>query len=201
MLIRTLVVFSALFLHALVAEIPEALRKEYGSKMHTAFIQQSVGKATQAFYTFQKAYRGAQEAGESLKKLNAINGLFIWYRRYGSSVGLISGPSNISNEYRTSMHIRSPFSYNSEFGNDPEQAARIRDFLFGVGETISGILCVRIAPPPVNVTLGLPLLSDGIFRMWNSLNYAWAHYEMSLQEPPIVDFKKWEKTAVEAVSQ
>jgi hypothetical protein len=70
------------------ANIPDTVKKEYALKFHEAFILQSVGNSTQAFFTFQNAFQQGTQVGESPQKLQAIANLFYWYRKYGSHLDL-----------------------------------------------------------------------------------------------------------------
>ena len=60
--------------------IPNGVKKEYATKMHHAFVLQSLGKSTTAFYTFDDGYKQALQAGENPAKLKAIYNHFQWYR-------------------------------------------------------------------------------------------------------------------------
>ena len=189
--------FASSYLHA---EIPENIKREYASKMHQAFVLQSRGKATQAFFLFKEGYQQALQAGESSARVEAIHQLFYWYRKYGASLRFIVGSSGISDEYRrwsySKMNIHPSGFYDSEWGKDPEQASKIRDVMFAVGEIISGVFCVVILPSfDKKLAIGGPLLFDGICRMWNSMNGLITQHELSLKDEPIQQFQKWEAQA------
>ena len=123
----------------------------YALRFHQAFITQSLGESTKAFFQFQGAYQEALKAGEMPQKLASLDGLFQWYRRYGSCLHLFTkepiGNNVITNAYHDRTWQRAELSsqnstsqYYSEWGNTPEQAGHIRDFMLGVGETISGFV-------------------------------------------------------------
>jgi hypothetical protein len=193
-----LMIFSLCFCQGISAIPPESVRRVYALKMHEAFIQQSVGLATQAFFTFKDGYQEALQSGESIHKVQTIEKLFYWYRHYGSSLGLMARPSQVTDEYRggyscveqnarvfqcTSHQIP---DYYSEWGKDPEQAKMIRDFMFGVGEVISGVLCISIGTIGVKA-VGGQLVYDGCSRMWSAGNSAWAYHQEA-----ILELQKWE---------
>lgn len=183
--------------------IPESTKLEYATKMYEGFILQSVGKARAAFYTFKDGYQQALQAGESTEKLEAINQLFLWYRHYGSFLHLMATPSGISDEYCSYSYAplaRIP-NYESEWGNNPTQAARMRDLMFGFGEVISGVFCVIVGSPPIKFSVGLPMFIDGSCRIWSTLNMAWAEYELSLRDEPFQEYKKWEIKGKKAAAQ
>lgn len=186
---------------SLVADVPDSIRRDYALKMHEAFIQQSVGLATQAFFTFKNAYQSALQAGESIQKVELIEQLFYWYRHYGSSLGLMANPSQIGDEYRgrskKAMGLfsmeKSPLAnipnYQSEWGKDPQQAGEIRNFMLGVGEVIAGVFCISVGSMPIK-TGGFTLLSDGVVRMWEAGNNAWTQHEQAAHA-----LNQWEQNA------
>jgi hypothetical protein len=73
-------------------------------KMHEAFVLQSLGKSTMAFYKFKEGYTQASKAGENPARLEAILSQFMWFRKYGSFTGLFAyepvGNDVISDAYR-----------------------------------------------------------------------------------------------------
>ena len=138
----------------------------------------------------------AQKAGESTQKLRLLNELFVWYRKYGYSLGVMSTPSGCSDEYQSedqprrvsAFHLPSLFvplaripDYHSEFGNTPEQAAQVREFLFAIGETVSGIFCITLSGGIIYGT-GFTLVIDGAKRMFFILSNMWTQHERSLLE-------------------
>jgi hypothetical protein len=173
----------------------ENLRKKYATQMHEAFILQSKGHTTRAYYHFKSARQQALANGESPAKVRLIEDLFGWYRKHGYSLKLMPKPSGCTDESRSCFSLSSPQilatvpDYKSEWGNDPVQAGRVRDFMFGVGEVISGVLCISIGSFTVKAG-GLTMLTDGLLRMWNSGNQAWTEHEMAR-----IEFKKWEARA------
>ena len=89
--------------------VPEPIRTDYASEMFQAFVTQSYGRSTIAFYQFDVAREKAKKAGENPLKIIAIENLFAWYRTYATSLKLYhqfpTGNDRIIGEYR-------PFSTN-----------------------------------------------------------------------------------------
>ena len=118
-------------------DVPESVRKEYAEKFHEAFVTQCNGQSTRAFWIFKEAYQRALEAGEEASKAQLMNSLFTWYREHGSPMRLFlvepTGREVIHPPTRLPrMHI-GPYGYQSEYGRTPEQAAKVREFMYGVG--------------------------------------------------------------------
>ena len=67
--------------------------------MYNAFLLQSIGETKIAYYCFKGSFQYAKEIGENLNKLNSIYELFVWYRKYGFSCGVMLKPSFCINEY------------------------------------------------------------------------------------------------------
>jgi hypothetical protein len=181
--------------NAACSTVPEPLRSEYASGMFEAFLTQSYGKSTIAFYQFDVAREKAKKAGENPLKIIAMEQLFTWYRMYASSLNLYNkrptGNDQIRGEYRPySAHQSLGFLYESEWGNNPEQARLVREFMLGVGEIITGIFCVGIGGVSFSAG-GLTLLFDGGSRIFTSLNSLWANHQTELQA-----LKTWEQTAL-----
>lgn len=65
-----LIVSSGCF--AATMNVPDSVRRGYPLKFHEAFILQSAGLSTQAFYTFKEAFQEASGAGETPQKLVAM---------------------------------------------------------------------------------------------------------------------------------
>ncbi len=176
--------------------IAEEIRKEYALKFHEAFIFQSMGATRRAYYCFKTAQQLAQKAGESRHNLQVMKDLFVWYRTYGYAMGVMSKESSCTEEYRPThkmalsvlpkIRLAQFPDYHSEWGNTPEQAAKIREFMLGVGETISGIFCVTVSCG-WGALIGGTLLLDGPRRMVISMNDAWCDYERSC-----IEFKQWQ---------
>jgi hypothetical protein len=70
--------------HAGTLNVPESVRRNYALKFHEAFILQSSGLSTKAFYLFKDAYNEALAAGETPAKVYLMDELFRWYRTHGS---------------------------------------------------------------------------------------------------------------------
>lgn len=171
------------YIFAGTRDIPESVRKEYAEKFHEAFVTQCNGQSTRAFWIFKDAYQRALEAGEEAAKVQLMNSLFIWYREHGSPMHLFliepKGKEVIRPPRLPRMHI-GPYGYQSEYGRTPEQAAKIREFMLGVGSTISGVFCIVVGGVATPVgAIGITLASSGFYLMFTSLNSAYADYERS----------------------
>ncbi|MBU6446296.1 MAG: hypothetical protein KGQ49_02730 [Verrucomicrobia bacterium] len=181
--------------YAACSTVPESIRSEYASGMFEAFITQSYGKSTIAFYQFDVAREKAKKAGENPLKIIAIERLFYWYRTYASSLNLYNkrptGDDRIRDEYKpySSNHLLAAL-YESEWGNNPEQAKLVREFMFGVGEIVSGVFCVSVGGIFFSIGGG-SLLFDGGSRIFTSLNSLWANHQAELQA-----LKEWEQTTL-----
>lgn len=164
------------------AEPKEQDRVRYGTKMYEAFITQSLGKTREAFYQFRDAYQEALKLGESNRKLFAIQELFIWYRKYGYSLGFMKTPADCVGEVLPSpgrqfdLSTANPSRYQSEWGNDPIQSGKIREVMVAVGEIISSVFLISIGTPPIKL-LGGSVCWDGFTRLWNACNGLAVDYE------------------------
>ncbi|HEV7735799.1 MAG TPA: hypothetical protein VGO47_00260 [Chlamydiales bacterium] len=180
----TLFVGFVCFGYAGTREIPESVRKVYAEKFHNAFVLQCNGLSTKAFFMCDEASKMAIQAGEDAQKINALWDLFRWYRTYGSAMALFAvEPTGNNIIYpdgtRPSVKSLRSFNYYSEYGRTPEQAAQVREFMFGVANTISGIFCIVVGGgivTPVGA-VGLTLAASGFYMMFNSLNNCYADYE------------------------
>jgi len=190
---------------AATTDIPEATRRSYAIKFHEAFIFQSAGLSTQAFFHFKDAYQEALKAGESPQKVAAIEELFRWYRGYGSSLHLFgrepTGNDRIVEPPRfyKSHGLQSPLaaipSYNSEWGKTPEQAGQVREFMFGVGQVISGVFCITVGGPVVS-RVGWTLCVTGIGTMYRSMNQSWVDHQSAL-----IELQTWEANVKKAAGE
>lgn len=216
-IVQQIFLFSFLFYGSLghSATISLAERKECAMKFHEAFILQSVGQSTQAFFLFQSAFQQGLQIGESPKNLQAIANIFYWYRKYGSHLDLfavdLDGKEVITDSYKgTNCKYRTKTSNHrnakppkksdnpnaigqaacplgavpnySEWGNNPKQAAQIRNLMFGIGEIISAIFIFSVTSPIIGWT-ALPTIGyDGATRIFNSLNELWTDHEMEMME-------------------
>lgn len=188
---------------------PQIPKENYVQRIYNSFLLQSVGETRMAYYTFKRAYQDAQQNGESQKRLNTIHSLFLWYRKYGWTLGLSTQPANCAGEFGSSLSLDSvPFNVNnttetapfnsnyylSEWGRNPTQSKHLRNFIFGVAEITVGVFAVTLSTPLGNVIAGVTLY-NGFTRCWDSLNNAWEDYELQLLE-----FKKIEKMAQQNVN-
>lgn len=190
-----LFLIAGMDLSAKVSPVPELAKNKYASDMFEAFVTQSKGKSTIAFFQFDVAREQAKKAGENILNLIAIEQLFVWYRMYGHSLKLFyrnpTGNDRIHGEHKSHFNSFPSGHYESEWGNNPEQARLIREFMFGVGEVISGVFCAAVTgPTPFGYFAGGVAL-DGSYRIFNSLNSLWAEHEAAL-----IGLKTWEETAL-----
>jgi len=152
--------------------------------------------STQAFYSFQEGFQQGIQAGESAVKLQVVADLFYWYRKYGTHLNLFTKPpignNLITDEYKgqnckrykhnNASHLREMDRY-SEWGNNPEQARKIQDFMFGVGELISGIFIVAVFPESLLVFGGgAGLITHGVYTIKESLHDLWTQHQIELFE-------------------
>jgi hypothetical protein len=190
------ILFFRIETYAKHSKIPESIRNEFASEMFEAFITQSYGKSTHAFCQFDAAREKAKKAGEHIFNLIAIEKLFAWYRMYGSSMRLFyknpTGNDRILGEYRSFLvKPASTRQYESEWGNNPEQARLIREFIFGVGEVISGVFCATVTGGTMGtVALGV-VVPDGVSRIYTSLNSLWTQHQAAL-----LAFQDWEQNTL-----
>jgi len=148
------------------AEPTEEVRQKYAKQMYQAFELQSIGKSTLAFYTFRDAYQYALANGESAQKLIPFDTLFTWYRKYGYSSGVAVSPSGCTDEFRSAQSYEKK-PYSSSF--TPQQEKLTRDFLFGVGQVISGVFSIVINPPLLG-RFGVPLVISGMKYIYDSVS-------------------------------
>lgn len=185
------------------SQVPQATRDSYASEMYQAFITQSYGKSTIAFYQFDVAREKAKQAGESLLRIIAMETLFAWFRMYANSLNLYhkrpTGHDRIIGEYRptSALHPLALKAYESEWGNTPEQARIIREFFLGIGEVIAGVFCATVSGGAL-ATFGAGTVAfDGAFRMFSALNALWATHQAELAA-----LKMWENNSLKpAVNQ
>lgn len=187
-------------LSAKCSEVSSHTKNSYASNMHHAFWLQAHGKSTLAFFQFQSAYEEAKKAGENLLRIVAVEQLFIWYRMYGSSLKLFftnpTGNERIQGEYKSGIlqdYNRQP-PFRSEWGKTPEQAAQVRDFMFGVAEVISGIFCATVSTG-WGVPIAGGIIYNGCSRMYTALNNIWAGHQA------MIALKEWEEGPLKTVQQ
>jgi hypothetical protein len=192
-----MVLMSSFSVYANCSAVPPALKQAYGSDFYRAFEYQSLGKSIVAFTQFQVAYESAKKAGESIYRLMILEQLFVWYRTYGSYLRLFAknpeGYDRIVGEYKRPFSTSYP--YKSEWGKTPEQAAIVREFMLGVAETISGVLCVSVGAG-TTAHVGIGLFIDGSRRIFTTLNALYAS-----QERAIIELKMWEENAKNTLKQ
>lgn len=195
---KVFILLAMLFLgsgYAACSKVAEHIRADYAAGMFEAFVTQSYGKSTIAFYQFDVAREKAKKAGENPLKIIAIERLFTWYRTYATSLNLYNkrptGTDRISGEYRPYSITQSLGSdYTSEWGNNPEQARLVREFMCGVGEVVAGVFCITVGNV-VFGTIGFTAAADGTSKIFSSLNSIWTNHQTELQA-----LKAWEQTAL-----
>jgi hypothetical protein len=189
------ILFFSSSAYAKCSIVPPSIKDDYASGMFEAFVTQSNGKSLAAFYQFDVAREKAKKAGENPLKLIAIERLFVWYRTYASSLKLYNkdpiGTDRIIGEYRPSWTRNTIPPYKSEWGNSPEQARIIRDFMFGVGEVVAGVFCASVSGGVFGIFGGGTVAFDRVTRMFNSLNALYA-----LHETELAALREWENTAL-----
>ncbi len=205
------IIFVCIFARS-EATVPESTRIEYALKFHEAFVLQSIGQSTQAFNLFLEAFRLGTNAGESSKKLQIVADLFYWYRQHGACTKLFGKqpidrekiqseycncekghednektyyysqrPSTAKTSHRNAILARVP-DYRSEYGTNPQQAALVRDFIFGSGEIIAGLFAICAGRTACTTGLGLSMIYSGVKTVWNAGNTMWAQHESALLE-------------------
>jgi hypothetical protein len=188
-----------------IASPNESARQYYAGRMYNAFLIQSIGETRMAYRVFKGAYQDAQNAGESPRKLEIMNDMFIWYRTYGWSCGVSIRPSFCEDEWRPNHYfskrlnqISGPgqVNYQREWQKeDPEKAKHVRNYFIGLGEFMAGLFCVVNFPTPVGLFVGGSLGSDGIARIINSFNDGW-----ETRQKRILEMKALEQKAQSALN-
>lgn len=194
------ILFSGIGAYAKCSAVPQTAKDEYASGMFEAFLTQAQGKSTIAFWQFDTAREKAKKAGENILNLIAIERLFAWYRMYGNSMKLFyktpTGNDRIHGEYRSSLKALSSLAtYESEWGNTPEQARIIREFMCGVGEVISGVFCASVSGGGIGFFAGV-LAFDGISRIYSSLNSLW-----TLHQTELAALQEWERNSLKPTAR
>ena len=172
--------------------ITDEEKTQYGLKFHEAFILQSLGQSTKAFFTFQNGYVQASQLGEDPRKLIAISNQFMWYRKYGSYTKLFAieptGRDVISDQYKGSWAFQdnierksqnwrflicsaasplAPIPYHEYRDSDfPELAEHRRNYILGVGEVVAGLLFISRG----GFRVGGTLVGLGLDRIWDAAN-------------------------------
>ncbi len=180
---------------SICSSVEQSAKDKYASKMFEAFVTQSYGKSTLAFFQFDLAKEEAVKAGENPLKIAAIENLFRWYRNYASSLNLYyeppTGYDRIIGEYRPHNYVsNAPAKYQSEWGKSPEQARLVREFIFGVGEVVSAVFCTVVSSGAFAAISGGVGL-DGVFRIFSSLNSIW-----TLHQTELYALQQWERNSL-----
>lgn len=186
MFFRIFFFLLCIYCYPCTQNISETAKKEYGHDFNLAFAYQSEGKSTHATYYFEQGCMKAMKAGETPQKIEAIRKLFVWYRTYGYFLGIIKNDPNIIGQYigngRYSTYNGPPIQFQYlGYGRNPEKDARVREYLFGVVQILSGMLCIWLGPPPVKA-VGAYLVTEGVDRAWDTLNSAWLQKDIALIE-------------------
>jgi len=170
--------------YSVCAQIPEKIKSEYGADFQNAFKFQSEGMSTHAMYYFEQGCMKAMKAGEFPNKIEAIRHLFVWYRTYGYFLGLMTKDPLICGQYagggKYSCNYGPPRT-TLNYGTNPEREGKVRDYLFGVTEMLSGVLCIWLGPLPYKA-VGVGMVIDGGQRVWDAGNSLWIERDISLLE-------------------
>ncbi len=192
------IVILLLFPGICFARSTDVKKQSYAQKIQDGFLLQSIGETRAAFYSFRDGYQEGLQAGENAQKLELVNSLFIWYRKYGFSAGIMTQPALCRGEYISHYHssdedesifhpsgasfpVSNQARYESEWGKNPEQAKHIRQFIGGVGLLISGIFVVSINPPFLG-PIGKSMCLTGFTQMCLGLNNLHTEWEERIQE-------------------
>jgi hypothetical protein len=118
---------------------------------------------------FNTAQERLELLGEPKEKLSAVRNLWLWYRMYGYSCGLLQNSVKSPDEYKP--RYRRSLAIEREFGEtfDPKEKKYLRDFLAGVALSISGIFCLAVNPP-IGGAFGRPLITSGFSFMFYALS-------------------------------
>lgn len=179
-----LIIFFILFCCSVIAVPTEYEKSRYGNKIYEAFLLQANGKTREAYNLFKSGYQGALSSGEDKRRMFVIQELFIWYRKYGYSLGIMSVPSNCSGEVfkagrnadQNGNNQYSSQPYQSEWGKDPIQSGKIRDAMVGFSEIISAALMFAVGTPQMKA-FAFPVGWDGFTRIWGACNSLYVDYE------------------------
>jgi len=194
---------------------PLISRQNYVQRMYNAFLIQSIGETRIAYLVFNNAFQDAKNAGESPKKLEVMNQLFIWYRKFGWYCDLMLYPSGCTDEYgnslfqthresendyfRNCIHPKNrPLSqyakeidYQNEWKKDPRREKHVRNYFIGTAELMVGLFCLANLSTPVGLIgfAATAVGSDGISRIINSLNDAYSDRKDCMRELEKIDKK------------
>ncbi len=207
---KLLIIATFLFCSSLTANanVPLTARENYSRRLHNAFMIQSIGETRVAYRAFKAAYQDALAAGESLSKLRVINDLFVWYRTYGWSCGIMMEPARCSGEHggdwnrnyqydnlSKNLCFGENINYQAEWNADPRRAKHVRNYIIGVAEILSFIFLANVPVPGGGLVSAL-LLSDGFNRIVNSLHDAYSERQQLIYE-----LKKIEARAAASVKE
>lgn len=165
------VTFLFLISFVLQTEASETTLKKNVDELLLAFQLQGNARSYLDSYNacvvFNSAKAKLLNMGEPQCKINAIQDLWAWYRTYGYNCGLMLASVKCPGEYISDKKYISKTSYGSNL--DPKQQQMMRDFLFGVGQVVSGVFCMVVAAP-VGGLFGTTLVASGVGFMWASVN-------------------------------
>lgn len=143
------------------------------NQLRLAFELQSCSRSYEESYSNCVLFNCAQDRliqlNESKEKLDSIRNLWLWYRMYGYSCGLLSYPVQSPDEYKGRYKKCSVGTQDSNEKLDPKERKNLRDFLAGVGLTISGVFCVTVSPP-VAGPFGRPMIMSGFTYMFHAVS-------------------------------
>jgi hypothetical protein len=119
---------------------------------------------------FNSAEAQLEKLGEPKHRLAATRNLWLWYRKYGYSIGLLENPVQSPDEY---LPQKKSYRFAKDYKDMNTHEQRwTRDFLTGVGMTISGIFCITVHPPVLG-KFGVALVMTGGGYMYNAVNNMW----------------------------
>lgn len=178
-----------------MADVPITLRENYTKRLHNAFLIQSIGETRMAYRVFKGAYQDALKAGESIRKLQVMDELFRWYRKYGWYCGIMAAPAKCLGEMKgedyscgysreNSSHrgtneispLNGQIDYQAEWEKNPRRARHVRSYIIGVSEIIGGLFVVRL-PFPGSTGVGFYLMGNGFLRIINLFNDSYSDRE------------------------
>ncbi len=166
----------------------ELERRRYAEGIQNAFDLQSKGMTRQAFYVFKDTYQAALKKGVPQKTLAPLEELFIWYRKYGYDSGVLAEPSVCQDEFHSSKE--NPFLHEL----DEHQMKMVRDFLYGVGSIVSGVLCITVGSP-IAGKFGTSLVVGGAKCMFDAVNCMIEDHEKRMKRISELD-----KIAIKAIN-
>ncbi len=173
-----IVIAVFIMLFPLDVKASEEERLKCINNLRLAFELQSHAKTYLDSYSNCVLFNGAEaqlkKLGEPKHRLKAVHNLWLWYRMYGYSMGLLENPVQSPDEYIPRW--KSFDMSKDNHGMDYNQQRWVRDFLTGVGLTISGIFCLTVGSQVMG-KFGVSLVMTGGGYMYNSINNIMVDYQ------------------------